>query len=165
MVGNFIEVDFPTVTARKCQLIKKSRVLLDKIVAQDEDGVDVRLSRTDLHGRDYHVIGADFTNVAALEKKLAECNVDYGRPTIFIAECVLVYVGAKETANFLRWCVDKFTHSPLVFLNHEVSRSLAITRANELVTFLKRHSWSFMTWNPHAGMPDFPHGQQLRLDV
>ena len=34
-VGNFIEVDFPTVTARKCHLIKKSRVLLDKIVAQD----------------------------------------------------------------------------------------------------------------------------------
>ena len=130
MVGNFIEVDFPTVTARKCQLIKKSRVLLDKIVAQDEDGVDVRLSRTDLHGRDYHVIGADFTNVAALEKKLAECNVDYGRPTIFIAECVLVYVGAKETANFLRWCVDKFAHSPLVFLNHEVRRAPAVTRAH-----------------------------------
>ena len=77
MVGNFIEVDFPTVTARKCQLIKKSRVLLDKIVAQDEDGVDVRMNRTDLHGKDYHVVGADFTNVAALEKKLAECNVDY----------------------------------------------------------------------------------------
>ena len=119
MVGNFIEVDFPTVTARKCHLIKKSRVLLDKIVAQDEDGVDVRLSRTDLHGKDYHVVGADFTNVASLEKKLAECNVDYSRPTIFIAECVLVYIGAKETANFLRWCVDKFAHSPLVFLNHE----------------------------------------------
>ena len=69
-------------------------------------------------------MGADLTNVASLEKKLAECNVDYGRPTIFIAECVLVYVGAKEAANFLRWCVDKFAHSPLVFLNHEGRRSL-----------------------------------------
>ena len=47
------------------------------------------------------------------------------RPTIFIAECVLVYVGAKETANFLRWCVDKFAQSPLVFLNHEARRNYA----------------------------------------
>ncbi len=117
VVGNFIEVDFPTVTARKCHLIKKSRVLLEKIA--DEDG-DVRLSKTDLHGSDYHAVGVDLSNTSALEKKLAECGVDYSRPTIFLAECVLVYIGAKETADFLRWCVDKFAATPLVFLNYEM---------------------------------------------
>jgi hypothetical protein len=118
-VGNFIEVDYPMVTSRKCHMIKKSRVLLEKIAPVDEDG-DVRLSgKTDLHGSDYHVVGADFTNLSSLEKKLAECNVDYGRPTIFLAECVLVYVGAKETSGLMRWCADKFAQSPLVFINHE----------------------------------------------
>jgi [phosphatase 2A protein]-leucine-carboxy methyltransferase len=30
-VTNFVEMDFPSVTARKCSLIKKNKVLLEKI--------------------------------------------------------------------------------------------------------------------------------------
>jgi [phosphatase 2A protein]-leucine-carboxy methyltransferase len=30
-VTNFVEMDFPNVTARKCYLIKRNKVLLDKI--------------------------------------------------------------------------------------------------------------------------------------
>lgn len=33
-ITNFVEMDFPSVTARKCQAIKKSKQLLEKIYAE-----------------------------------------------------------------------------------------------------------------------------------
>ena len=45
-VNNFIEVDFPGVTARKCLLIKRSKDLMDLVAGEE---ADIRLSRTDLH--------------------------------------------------------------------------------------------------------------------
>lgn len=36
-VQNFIELDFPTVTAKKCYQIKRNKVLLDKIHAEGEN--------------------------------------------------------------------------------------------------------------------------------
>ena len=121
-------MDFPAVTAKKCFLIKKSKKLLKKVVENEDD--DVKLSRTDLHGHGYHVVGADFTDPKALETKLAECSVDFACPTVFLAECVLVYVSPAKTDAFLSWALSKFASpsatgsstpipTPLAFLNHE----------------------------------------------
>ena len=114
-IRNFIEVDYPGVTARKCLSIKKCQSLLEKVT--DEDG-EVKLSKTDLHGKDYHIVGADFTQIPALEQKLSECAVDYAIPTIFLSECVLIYISPGQVNGFLSWTQTRFT-SALVFLNHE----------------------------------------------
>jgi hypothetical protein len=37
MVQNFIELDFPTVTAKKCYQIKRNKVLLEKINIEGEN--------------------------------------------------------------------------------------------------------------------------------
>jgi [phosphatase 2A protein]-leucine-carboxy methyltransferase len=112
--SNLVEVDLPGVTSRKCVFIKRSKTLLDTI------GVDnVRLSRTELHGVDYHLLAEDFTRTAQLEKKLHECcGWNFNSPTIVLAECVLVYVPTPATTAFLSWCTTTFTSS-LVFLNYE----------------------------------------------
>lgn len=36
LVQNFFELDFPTVTAKKCYQIKRNKILLDKIHAEGE---------------------------------------------------------------------------------------------------------------------------------
>lgn len=110
-----MEVDFSPVTAQKCLWIKKSKPLLSRVAGEDGE---VKLSGTELHGIDYHIVAADFTKTDVLEKKLKECNVDYGCPTVFLAECVLVYIPPEVVAKFFSWCTTKFT-SPLVFLDHE----------------------------------------------
>ena len=115
LLHSFIEVDLPGVTAKKCMRIKKSKALLSKVA--DEDG-EVKLSRTDLHGSDYHVVAADIANAAMVEKKLDECQVDYHCPTILVAECVLVYLTPSVVSAFLKWCSKKFQDA-LVFLGHE----------------------------------------------
>lgn len=35
-VGNFIELDFPAVTAKKCQIIKRNKQLLEKIANEGQ---------------------------------------------------------------------------------------------------------------------------------
>jgi len=99
-VKNFIELDFPTVTARKCYTIKRNKALLARI--HDEDG-EVRLSPTDLHGPSYHLMGVDLRNLDEVDNKLQQAEVDYSLPTIFLAECVLVYIEAQNCRNLLKW--------------------------------------------------------------
>ncbi len=116
LLKNFIEMDLPGVTSKKCLVVKRSKTLLRRVAGGDNG--DVHLNRTDLHGCDYHVVAADFTRRQLLEKKLDECGIDYSFPTVFVAECVLVYVSPAKTEDFLTWCCDKFS-GPLVFLDHE----------------------------------------------
>lgn len=117
-VKNFIELDFPTVTARKCYTIKRNKALLAKI--HDEDG-EVRLSPTDLHGPNYHLMGVDLRNLDEVDNKLQQAEVDFTLPTIFLAECVLVYIEAQNCRNLLKWIAQKFQAA--VFVNYEQVKS------------------------------------------
>lgn len=110
----FIELDFPTVTARKCYTIKRNKALLAKI--HDEDG-EVRLSPTDLHAPNYHLMGVDLRNIDEVNNKLHQAEIDYDLPTIFLAECVLVYIEMQNCKNLLKWIASKFNSA--VFVNYE----------------------------------------------
>lgn len=111
---SFVEVDFSTVTAMKIAHIRRGKSLLEKI--SDDDG-EIKLSPTDLHGKDYHLVAANLKNLSELQHKLKECEIDYTVPTIFIAECVLVYIEKSKTDELLKWISDRF--SSAVFINYE----------------------------------------------
>uniref|UniRef100_A0A7G3A8T4 Leucine carboxyl methyltransferase 1 n=1 Tax=Lutzomyia longipalpis TaxID=7200 RepID=A0A7G3A8T4_LUTLO len=114
-IANFIELDFPTVTAKKCYAIKRNKRLLEKIHVPD-DG-EVRLSSTDLHASNYHIMGVDLRNIDELQNKLNQAEIDYTIPTIFLAECVLVYIETQNCHNLLKWLA---THFPIsAFVNYE----------------------------------------------
>ena len=113
-VKNFIEIDFAGVTARKCALIKRSRELMGLVAGEE---ADIKLSRTDLHSTRYHLVAADFTDLASLESKLSESDVSFTCPTLVLAECALVYVDQAKTSKMLAWLSNKF--SSCTFINYE----------------------------------------------
>jgi len=113
---SFVEVDFPGVTARKCAIIKRQKQLLAAVVSGEEES-EVRLNRTDLHSSKYHLVAADFTELAALQAKLAESELDFSCPTLVLAECALVYVQPNRTQALVKWLAEKF--SSLAFINYE----------------------------------------------
>ena len=88
-------------------------VLLSSIITDGE----IKLSTTDLHGNDYHLVAANLKNLTELEHKLKECDIDYSVPTIIFAECVLVYIEKSKTDELLRWIADHFTS--VFFVNYE----------------------------------------------
>jgi [phosphatase 2A protein]-leucine-carboxy methyltransferase len=111
---NFIEVDFSGVTSRKCYYIKRHQELVSQVT--DPEG-EIKLSKTDLHGTDYHLVAADLSNLTNLEQKLIESEVDFSCPTLVLAECVLVYVNSSKTEAMAKWLADRF-HA-ITFINYE----------------------------------------------
>lgn len=78
---------------------------------------EVRFNPTDLHASNYHVVGVDLRNIDEVANKLKEADIDFGVPTIVLAECVLVYIEAANCRTLLQWLAAQF-HS-LVLVNYE----------------------------------------------
>ncbi|ESO96138.1 hypothetical protein LOTGIDRAFT_116132 [Lottia gigantea] len=112
MPQKFVEIDFPVVTAKKCHHIKSKKPLLDKI-----SNDDIMLSKYDLHSANYHIVGANLTELGDIEKKLQESGIDRSIPTVFIAECVLVYIDSNKSGRLIKWISDHFPTA--FFINYE----------------------------------------------
>lgn len=78
---------------------------------------EVRLSATDLHAGNYHIVGVDLRNLHEVEVKLNESEVKFNVPTLFLAECVLVYIDAPQVEQLLSWISQKFDTA--LFVNYE----------------------------------------------
>ncbi|CAH0391860.1 unnamed protein product [Bemisia tabaci] len=101
----FVELDFPAVTARKIWSIKKKPLLANMI---QEEGEEVIFDKTNIHSKSYHLIGVDLRDVKDLDAKLRSINLDFSAPTLFISECVLVYIEYPLAQNMLSWISSTF---------------------------------------------------------
>ncbi|XP_076267504.1 leucine carboxyl methyltransferase 1 isoform X2 [Rhynchophorus ferrugineus] len=115
VISNYVELDFPTVTSKKCYMIKRSKPLLERIYEQDGE---VRFSSTDLHSGNYHCLGVDLRNITQLKDKLNQAEIKYDKPTLFIAECVLVYIESECVNRLLQWISSTFSTG--LFINYEM---------------------------------------------
>ncbi|XP_022119258.1 leucine carboxyl methyltransferase 1 [Pieris rapae] len=88
-VSNFVELDYPSVIGKKCQIIKRNKALLEKICTEDGEVV---VRSGDLHAEGYHLAGCDLANVAEVARKLAGAGVRGDAPALLLAECVMVYL-------------------------------------------------------------------------
>lgn len=75
---------------------------------------DIRLSPTDLHATNYHLVGADLRNIDELFAKFKISEVNFDLPTIFLAECVLVYMEPRNCFNLLRALTERFPNAALI---------------------------------------------------
>jgi len=110
----FVEVDYEQVTTRKCHQIKSKSVLLNALSAEDSEIV---MNKSEIHSGCYHLVSANLTNVGTLEAKLTSCGLDKSLPTLFIAECVLVYNETEITNKIIKYIADSFPTT--FFVNYE----------------------------------------------
>jgi [phosphatase 2A protein]-leucine-carboxy methyltransferase len=61
-----------------------------------------------------------------VEKKLQESGVDKSLPTIFLAECVLVYIDSSKSRELLKWIAQQFPTA--LFVNYEQVNKIKIMR-------------------------------------
>ena len=78
---------------------------------------DIAFSQHDMHTSSYHIIAADIRDTTQLDVKLRECGLDHNLPTLFLSECVLVYLGADQSSAVLRWITGSFPS--VFFINYE----------------------------------------------
>lgn len=110
----YVEVDFEQVTTRKCHFIKSKKELLSPL--SDED-TDIMINKNELHSSKYHLVSANIANVGQLESKLTASGVDRSLPTLFLSECVLVYIEVEGTHKLLKWISENFPTA--LYLNYE----------------------------------------------
>ncbi|XP_005112353.1 leucine carboxyl methyltransferase 1 [Aplysia californica] len=110
----YVEVDFEQVTARKCHYIKSKKTLLEALSGEDSE---IMMSKTEIHSGSYHLVSSNLRNVGSLESKLTACDVDRGLPTLFLSECVLVYIETEHTDKLVKWVADSFPTA--FFINYE----------------------------------------------
>nr|CAG4649455.1 EOG090X08O3 [Scapholeberis mucronata] len=105
-VQKFVEIDFPNVTSRKSHYIKNSSKLIQALRTDD---AEIRYSSSELHSGVYHLTSADLRKLTEVESKLVECAIDYNVPTLFVFECVLVYMPVQSSHSLLKFIADKFS--------------------------------------------------------
>ncbi|XP_050312272.1 leucine carboxyl methyltransferase 1 [Anthonomus grandis grandis] len=114
-ISCYVELDFPTVTAKKCYTIKKNKPLLDRIYQQDGE---VKYSSTDMHSGNFHCLGVDLRQIKQLQEKLTQADIRFDKPTLFLAECVLVYIESDWASRLLKWLSSTFSRA--LFINYEM---------------------------------------------
>jgi len=107
----FVELDFPNVTTRKSQYVRNSRQLMEAFQYQFHSDTELRYSKNELHSEVYHLVSADLRNLTEVESKLSECRLERSLPTLFLFECVLVYMPTANSWALLRWIASQFPTS------------------------------------------------------
>eukprot|EP01112_Ceratiomyxa_fruticulosa_P023189 TRINITY_DN876_c0_g2_i1.p1 TRINITY_DN876_c0_g2~~TRINITY_DN876_c0_g2_i1.p1 ORF type:complete len:348 (-),score=56.35 TRINITY_DN876_c0_g2_i1:63-1106(-) len=100
-VYKYVEVDFPEVVKRKLAIIDKTKVLKDATDSTDGNQI-------------YHILGLDLCNVLDLDKMILSTGLNTSLPTLFISECVLVYLPGINGSNIIKWVAEKFPVSGFV---------------------------------------------------
>lgn len=70
-----------------------------------------------MHAGDYHLIGVDLRQLREFEEKLKRANLDTTAPTLFITECVLVYIDEGQCEELLKEISRQF--DTVSFVNYE----------------------------------------------
>lgn len=112
LIQSFVDLDLEGVTYKKLHQIRIKPELLNAL------GDDISFNNYDLHSNIYHLVSSDLRNSKHLNEKLFnDCKFDKKLPTLFISECVLVYISKQHTTNFLQWITTNFEQS--VIINYE----------------------------------------------
>lgn len=75
---------------------------------------------SDAHSLDsdrYCIIGADLRDISNLDEKLKKFQLNPELPTLFLSECVLVYMTPAQSSNLIHWAAETF-HTAM-FINYE----------------------------------------------
>ena len=70
---------------------------------------EIRYNTNELDSGVYHLAAVDLRKLSEVETKLAECLLEFNVPTLFLFECVLVYMPIQFSHALLQFIADKFS--------------------------------------------------------
>ncbi|KAK1793890.1 hypothetical protein P4O66_010810, partial [Electrophorus voltai] len=112
----YFEVDFPMIVARKIHHIK-TKPPLSKPLIETHSADSLLLDGHNLDSDRYCIIGADLRDISSLEEKLRKFQIITELPTLFLSECVLVYMTPEQSSRLVHWVANTF-HTAM-FINYE----------------------------------------------
>ncbi|KAJ7984714.1 hypothetical protein DPEC_G00357620 [Dallia pectoralis] len=116
MPRKYFEVDFPMIVARKIHNIK-TKPPLSKPLIETHSTDSLLLDGHCLDSDRFCIIGTDLRDIQGLDEKLRKFHLNPELPTIFLSECVLVYMTPDQSSKLVNWASDTF-HTAM-FVNYE----------------------------------------------
>jgi O-methyltransferase involved in polyketide biosynthesis len=107
-IVNYFELDFPKIIKQKANFIQRSVECTS--VLTDWKQCDTG----NYTSSDYHLIGIDLRDLTAIESLLTTHGLSPDLPTLFLSECVLIYINSTDSANIIKWSADFFKSSMFV---------------------------------------------------
>jgi len=96
------EVDLPTVVEKKAFFVSTRPPLCNCLTGK------VEISKNNIDSEFYHLISCDISDVEMLDSKLCSAGIKKSIPTLFIAECVFVYIPLENVQRFLEYITNEF---------------------------------------------------------
>ncbi|GLE02354.1 hypothetical protein PINS_up011192 [Pythium insidiosum] len=106
----FFEVDFPDVTLQKVMTIRRRKPLMEVLGFDSTTALQSALSGggTSLSADGYRLIPGDLRDIEATRGKLEQAGLTKSAPTLFISECVLIYMDAEFSKEWIAWSAGYF---------------------------------------------------------
>jgi len=101
-IHGFYEIDFPQVVQRKCYCINSKQQLQKCLTG------DIKIDKEVIESEFYNLFSADITKIDELNSILIEKGIDKNIPTLFLTECVMVYISIENGKNLLKYISDNF---------------------------------------------------------
>jgi [phosphatase 2A protein]-leucine-carboxy methyltransferase len=109
LLSSFVDLDLPNVTCNKVRHIRASSRLMCAL------GEQVHFDQFEVHADNYHLVSADIRNLEQVRQSLLDkCRLDRSLPTVFLSECVLVYVPGQQVRDLVQFCTATFKQSLLI---------------------------------------------------
>lgn len=100
-VHKYFEIDFPESTAKKAAVIKKNKAFTDIIGDPD---LKLGLGGTEIYSKDYCLLSGDLREFTeSIVPKLKAQGFDTSLPTLFLSECVLIYIQPGDSDAIVNW--------------------------------------------------------------
>ena len=117
-VDHFVDIDFDEITESKANRIRRSPALISKLSVEDSS---LKIPGG-FHSSTYTILPADLRDTVQLQTQLKFLSdrhiIDFSKPTLFLSECVLIYMSSEHSLNLLSYLSNAFASSCL-FLNFE----------------------------------------------
>ncbi|KAF9940259.1 hypothetical protein BGZ67_008026 [Mortierella alpina] len=100
-VHKYFEIDFQESTAKKAAVIKKNKSFTDII---GDPALKLGLGGTELYAQDYCLLSGDLRDFTEdIVPKLIAQGFDTSLPTLFLSECVLIYIQPRDSDAIMDW--------------------------------------------------------------
>ncbi|KAJ2822585.1 carboxy methyl transferase for protein phosphatase 2A, partial [Coemansia furcata] len=110
-VGKYFEIDFAEITAKKAATICR-HPSLKSLLPKD---TEVALGGSELHSSRYSLILGDLRQFQShLVPKLVERGFDPNEPTLFLSECVLIYLDPEHSDNIIDWITQSVPNAAIL---------------------------------------------------
>jgi [phosphatase 2A protein]-leucine-carboxy methyltransferase len=115
---HFIDMDFDEITEIKSNKIRRSPLLQNKL-PKESQSLKIPCG---FHSSLYTILPVDLRDITQLDNQLKLLSnnniIDYTKPTLFLSECVLIYMSHEHSLNLLKYLSKTFSQCCL-FVNFE----------------------------------------------